>query len=210
MTRRPSPPRKPPNRRSSPSRRNAPRQQGSTLPWTMIVGGVVILLACGIAAVLVGLPWWRQSRATPTRVAFTPDEIATSVAATMQAMPTSVGSGVSATATPNPATPTPNATVGATGVAPTPTTSPGVGPTISPAIDITLQRDEDVDPATGISTWTEPAAGSEIRVMIRRADGTPLDKFVSAYPQGTDVSGNPVAEGSRVFGEWTGDDGCSH
>ncbi len=69
MTRRPSPPRKPPNRRSSPSRRNTPRQQGSTLPWTMIVGGVVILLACGIAAALVGLPRWRQSRPTPTQIA---------------------------------------------------------------------------------------------------------------------------------------------
>ncbi len=43
--------------------------------------------------------------------------------------------------------------------------------------------------------------------MIRRADGVALDEYVSIRRQGTDVSGNPVSEGSRVADGWTGEDG---
>ena len=89
---------------------------------------------------------------------------------------------------------------------PLPTVTPGASE-IAPAIQVNVQRDPDVDPVTGIATWTEPAAQSELRVLVRRADGAPLDKYVSGYRQGADVSGNPVQEGRRVFGQWSGDNG---
>ena len=185
-TRKPPPRRAPTRRPPPPSPRERANRSSSSLPWAVIIGGVC-LIAGGIIA-------WPRIRNTARP---TPDAVATSVASTVQAMATV--SGIVA--------PTPASTTAATAVLPSPTPSSAVAPTTSPATHITTQRDEDVDPVTGIAAWTEPAAGSEIRVMLRRADGTPLNEYVQAHRQGSDVSGNPVAEGRRVFGEWTGEDG---
>lgn len=197
---RPTPTRRPPPRR--PERRRAPQ-----LPWAALIGGALVLLAACIVGAILLRPGASSGRPTPparnTVAPVTPDAVATSVAETVQSLATP------APVTPtSAATPTPEAAVTPSppDVTPAPTAAP-VDPAASPAIQVSVQRDSDVDHITGIATWREPSAQSEIRVLLRRADGAALDKYVSGYRQGADVSGNPVAEGRRVFGGWTGDDG---
>lgn len=98
------------------------------------------------------------------------------------------------------------ATLLPTGTTPAPGATP-VPPTPNTAVQINVQCDPEVDAVTGVATWTDPSTQSELRVLLRRADGTPLDKYVSGYHQGADVSGNPVQEGRAVLGKWSGDSG---
>ncbi len=198
------PTRKPLPTRPTPIRRQPPRRSAPRLPWGLIIGGGLVLLAVLIVGgILLVSRLGGTARVTPTARA-TPDAVATAVAATMQAMATT-----SATSTPTIApTPAPvaTATLLPTATAPAPGATP-VPPTPNSAIQINVQRDPEVDAVTGVATWTEPSTQSELRVLLRRADGTPLDKYVSGYHQGADVSGNPVQEGRAVLGKWSGDSG---
>lgn len=182
--------------RPTPTRRPPPRRSAPQLPWGLIIGGGLVLLAVLIVGgILLVSRLSGAARATPTARA-TPDAVATAVAATMQAMATTPAAatpapGATATPSPAPATPTPGATP--------------VLPTLEPAIQVNVQRDPEVDAVTGIATWTEPSAQSELRVLLRRADGALFNRYVTAHPQGADVSGNPVREGRAVLDKWSGD-----
>lgn len=190
------PTRRPIPTRPTPTRWPPPRRGAPQLPWGVMIGGALVLLAVLIVG---GILLWPRlgggARVTPT-ARTTPDAVATAVAATVQAMATiPTGStpapGATATLPSAPATPTPGATP--------------VLPTLEPSIQVNVQRDPEVDAITGIATWTEPAAQSEIRVLLRRADGALLNRYVTVHPQGADVSGNPVQEGRAVLDKWTGD-----
>lgn len=202
-TRKPLPARPTPTRRP-PQRRSAPR-----LPWGLIIGGILVLLAVLIGGAILLRPRAGGSRPTPTILASsaavaTPDTIATAVAATVQAMATATTTSTPTTA-PTPA-PVATITLLPTATAPAASATP-VPPTFNTAIQVNVQRDPEVDAATGIAVWTEPSDQSELRVLLRRADGTPLEKYISGYRQGADVSGNPVQEGRAVIGKWSGDSG---
>jgi hypothetical protein len=195
---RPTPPRRLPQRRSAPQ-----------LHWGLILGGGLVLLAVLIVGAILLRPRAGGNRPTPTTLATsaavdTLDTVATAVAATVQAMATASVTSIPTTAL----TPTPVATAT---LLPTATTLPSgatpIPPTSNAAIQVNVQRDPEVDAVTGIATWTEPSTQSELRVLLRRADGTPLDKYVGGYHQGGDVSGNPVQEGRSVLGKWTDDSG---
>ncbi len=206
-------PRRPPPRRTRPSRRQA---ESGGLPWKgIIIGGTILIIIIGLAGTaLLGLMMFQGVGTTllssPSGPPPTPAAInaistgiptpATAVAATVQAIP------------PGSDTPTPIIPPAATQIAnsdPTAVLPTAVAPAdlaIMPATNIESQRDEDVDPVTGIATWTEPASRSEIQIMLRRADSVPVDKYVKIYRQTTDVSGNPV-EGDKVETGYTEKDG---
>jgi len=186
------------------------RVTASGFAWQGLVAGVgglllILVLILGGRALFTSKP--APVVPSPTFSSATPDTVATSVAATLQAIATS-----SAGTTPAPTSS--SATLGITSTVIPDVTAPTSVPatlipdlTIAPAIQVDVQRDSEVDAVTGMATWTEAAAQSELSVLFRRADGTPLDKYVRGYHQGSDVSGNPVPEGSYIFAKWTGDDG---
>ena len=173
-------PTRPPARRPSTSRYKS--QSQSSFPWVWVLGIMTTLVMFAAAGLFL-----RSQRSSSS-----PSSSVTNAPSTVQHVTTSVAT------TALGSTPSSNTAV-------SPTTSPAL-PKIETAVTINIQRDEDVDPTTGIATWTEPASHSEISVRVRLADGTPMNEYVRIHKQTADVSGNP-AYGDEIATGYTRDAG---
>ncbi len=185
-----------PIKRPSTSAYKKPQPRAS-LPWGWVIGIARILLIATATGLFLRNRSVAQTPPTTTQVTAQTNSVATSVAATVQALSSNPAN--SQTTASSQTTPV-NATV------PPSTTIPATFPDIETAVTVNIQRDENVDPITGMTTWTEPASRGEISIRLRLADSTPVDAYISIHQQTADVSGNP-AYGDKIEGGWSGDDG---